>query len=62
MPSRSDEEFAPQGPEQPNAETPFRRQRNAGAGRDKSDDEILEENDSDAEADNDWGVQPCERS
>jgi hypothetical protein len=61
MPCRSDEEFA-QGPVQPNAVTPPRRQRNAGAGRDKSDAEILEENDSDAEADHDWGELSCERS
>jgi hypothetical protein len=61
MPCQSDEEFA-QGPEQPNAETPFRRRRNAGAGLDKSDAKSLEENDSDAEADDDWGEQPCERS
>jgi hypothetical protein len=61
MPCRSDEEFA-QDPEQPNAVTPPRRRLNAGAGRDKSDAEILEETDSVTEADDDWGEQPCETS
>ncbi len=56
MPCLSDEEFA-QGPEQPNAVTPPRRRRNAGAGQDKSNAENSEENDSDAEADDDWGKQ-----
>ncbi len=56
MPCRSDEEFA-QDPEQPNTVTPPRRRRNAGACQDKSDAENSEENDSDAEADDDWGKQ-----
>ncbi len=57
MPCQSDEEFA-HGPEQPNAVTLPRRRCNAGACRDKSDAENLEENDSDADADDDWGEQP----
>jgi hypothetical protein len=44
MPCRSDEEFA-QGPDEPNAVTPPRRRINDGAGRDKSDVEISDEND-----------------
>ena len=44
MPCRSDKEFA-QGPDEPNAVTPPRRRTNDGAGRDKSDVEISDEND-----------------
>jgi hypothetical protein len=44
MPCRSDEEFA-QGPDEPNAVKPPRRRINDGAGRDKSDVEISDEND-----------------
>jgi hypothetical protein len=46
-----------QGPEVANAVTPPIWLHNAGAGSDKSDAENLEENDSDAEADHDWGDQ-----
>ncbi len=44
MPCRPDEEFA-QGPDEPNAVTPPRWRINDGAGRDKSDVEISDEND-----------------
>ncbi len=44
MPCRSDQEFA-QGPDEPNAVTPPRRRINDGAGRNKSDVEISDEND-----------------
>jgi hypothetical protein len=56
MPCQSDEEFT-QGPEQPNAVKPHRLLCNAWAGQDSSDAQNSEENDSDAEADDDWGEQ-----